>query len=254
MAAKLLYACASALLRYTSFVLLLALDTCDSRGSAALLDNRRILGEISHPATEEYSSWLLPAIDRLLSQSGITHSELPGYAVASGPGSFTGVRVGLTTAKAWAEVYNKPVFPVSRLAILADHASKGSEYAATFVDAQRKQIFAALYRRESDRWKLLADECVIDPAEFFKSAASTIGNAPASWVSLDPELLTNSPFWQAQNGDRGKVVRVEPPLASSIGQYALAHFRGRGTDALTLDANYVRRSDAEIFGKKAAGT
>ena len=235
-------------------MLLLALDTCDSRGSAALLDDHRILGEVTHPESAEYSSWLLPAIDQLLFEGGITHTDLIGYAVASGPGSFTGVRVGLTTAKAWAEVYNKPIFPVSRLAVLANYASKDSEYACAFIDAQRQQIFAALYRREPERWKLLAEECVIDPAAFFTSAASTIGNAPASWVSLDPELLTDSAFGLAQNGNRARVVAVEPPLAFSIGQYALAHFRGQGTDALTLDANYVRRSDAEIFGKKAAGT
>ena len=235
-------------------MLLLALDTCDSRGSIALLDAGRILNQISHPAADEYSSWLLPAIDRLLSESGLTHSDLAGYAVASGPGSFTGVRVGLTTAKAWAEVYSKPVFPVSRLTILANYAPRASKFAATFIDAQRKQIFAALYRRESDRWGLMGEECVMDPTEFFKYAAQTAGKEPISWVSLDPDLLTTNSSWQLQRANYAAVIRVEPPLASSVGRYAVAHFRERGTDALMLDANYIRRSDAEIFGKKAAGT
>ena len=241
-------------LRYTSFVLFLALDTCDSRGSIALLDDGRILNEISHPAGDEYSSWLLPAIDRLLSESGLTHSNLEGYAVASGPGSFTGVRVGLTTAKAWAEVYSKPIFPVSRLAILADYAQKDAEFAATFIDAQRRQIFAALYRRESEQWELVGEECVIDPVEFFKYAAQTAGKEPISWVSLDPDLLTTNSSWRFPKDNEAAVIRVKPPLASSVGKYAIAHFRERGTDALMLDANYIRRSDAEIFGKKAAGT
>jgi len=235
-------------------VLLLALDTCDSRGSVALLDDRSVLGEISHAAAEEYSSWLLPAIDQLLSRNIVSHSDLAGYAVASGPGSFTGVRVGLTTAKAWAEVYSKPIFPVSRLTVLVDHASRNAHYAAAFIDAQRKQIFAALYRREANGWKPISEECVIDPMEFFNLTAKTVGNAPLSWVSLDPEVLTDSPFWQSGSNGQAAIVRVDPPLAALIGLHAQAHLLEQGTDALTLDANYVRRSDAEIFGKKAAGT
>ena len=235
-------------------MLLLALDTCDSRGSVALLADTRVLAEISHPTVEEYSSWLLPAIDQLLSESHVSHSDLSGYAVASGPGSFTGVRVGLTTAKAWAEVYSKPIFPVSRLAVLADHAHKNVQYAATFIDAQRNQIFAALHRRESGRWKLVGDECVIEPIEFFKFTLDTVGSAPLSWISLDTELLAGSPFWHSQSSGDTSIIRVVPPLASAIGLHALSHLLQQGTDALGLDANYVRRSDAEIFGKKAAGT
>lgn len=235
-------------------MLLLALDSCDSRGSVALLSDTRVLAEISHPPPEEYSSWLLPAIDRLLSENHVSHSDLAGYAVASGPGSFTGVRVGLTTAKAWAEVYSKPIFPVSRLRILADQAANNVQYAATFIDAQRKQIFAALFHRESDRWKLIAEESVVDPAKFFKFTTETVGGSPFLWVSLDPELLTNSPLWRSRNDGAGAVARVEPPLAALIGLYAYSHLLRQGTDALGLDANYVRRSDAEIFGKKAART
>lgn len=235
-------------------MLLLALDTCDARGSVALLDGDRTLSEIPHPPADEYSSWLIPAIDQVLGQNGVSHPDLAGYAVASGPGSFTGVRVGLTTAKAWAEVLAKPVFPVSRLAILADRADKNAEFAAAFIDAQRKQVFAALYRRAWGAWKLLGEEAVIDPSEFFKYALQTADGSHMSWVSLDPELLTNSSFWQSRSPSTEAVIRVNPPLGSSIGRYALAHVHEGGADALSLDANYVRRSDAEIFGKKAAGT
>ena len=233
---------------------LLALDTCDARGSIALLRDSETLCEAPHPASEDYSSWLIPAVDRLLSKHSLSHSDLEGYAVASGPGSFTGVRVGLTTAKAWSEVYSKPIFPVSRLAVLANLAPSQSEYAAAFIDAQRKQIFAGLYQRASGQWKLLGDECVIEPSMFFEHALASAGASPLFWLSLDPELLTNSSFWQSRAGDAASVVTVSPPLASAIGRYAFAHLLQKGTDALALDANYVRRSDAEFFGKKAAGT
>ncbi len=232
---------------------LLALDTCDARGSIALLHDLEVVGQALHPASEDFSSWLLPAIDELLSQNSVSHADLAGYAVTSGPGSFTGVRVGLTTAKAWAEVYGKPIYPVSRLAILADCVPHTAEYAATFIDAQRKQIFAALYRRQADGWRLLGDEAVIDPSEFFHSVRQTAGTSGIVWVSLDPEILT-SPMGNNQIPNAAAVLAVTPPLASQVGLYALKHLAQQGTDALSLDANYVRRSDAEIFGKKAAGT
>jgi len=235
-------------------VYLLALDTCDARGSIALLRDGQILGGLSHPAAEDYSSWLIPTVDELLLEHNLSHLELDGYAVASGPGSFTGVRVGLTTAKAWSEVHSRPIFPVSRLTVLANLAPRHLQYAAAFIDAQRKQIFAGLYERANGQWSLRGDESVIDPTQFFEHALAAAGNASLSWLTLDPELLTSNPFWQSHNGDAASIVTVCPPLAPSIGRHAYAYLLQSGTDSLALDANYVRRSDAEIFGKKAAGT
>jgi tRNA threonylcarbamoyladenosine biosynthesis protein TsaB len=236
-------------------MLTLALDTCDARGSIAVLNDDATIALLSHPFEEEYSSWLLPATDRLLASSNVSHSDLAGYAVASGPGSFTGVRVGLTTAKAWAEVYAKPVVPVSRLTVLAEQASKNAEYVAAFIDAQRKQIFAALYRREAQSLKLIGEEKVIEPLEFFASTVEDAGPAMVTWVSLDPEILTASPFWASRAGRGETILPVEPPLAPAMGLHARqAIVRHGGVDAFVLDANYVRRSDAEIFGKKAAAT
>ena len=236
-------------------MLILALDTCDSRGSIALLRGDSVIAEIPHATEEEYSSWLLPAVDSLLSSSGVSHSDLAGYAVASGPGSFTGVRVGLTTVKAWSEVYSKPVIPISRLAVLAHKAPQESAFVAAFIDAQRKQAFGALYRREAGALVAVEEERVIDPTEFFLWSAQIAGQAPLAWASLDPEILTNSSFWAPRQSKGEQVLSVRPPLAGAIGLAAIAQMgmAGKNVDALTLDANYVRRSDAEIFGKKAAG-
>ena len=231
----------------------LALDTCDARGSIALLEDRRIIAENSHPSDEEYSSWLLPAVDRLLASKQISHADLAGYAVASGPGSFTGVRVGLTTVKAWAEVYSKPIVPVSRLEVLAEKSPRESGFVAAFIDAQRKQVFGALHRRDGEVLRRVEEERVIDPNEFFRWIAKEVGGAPVVWASLDPTILTSSSFWEARQSKGEQVVAVEPPLAAAIGLSAMGQFsKTNSVDALTLDANYVRRSDAEIFGKKAA--
>ena len=233
---------------------LLALDTCDSRGSIALLQAKEVIGEIAHPANEDYSSWLLPAVEKLLSDNNLSHSDLAGYAVASGPGSFTGVRVGLTTAKAWSEVYGTPIFPVSRLQILTDAAPPTGELVATFIDAQRNQIYAALYRRSGEGWQNIIQESVISPLDFFGSCLAAAGDARLTWISLDLGILTDSPAWHSLKTNQREVFEVKPPLAAGLGRYVAKHSLAHPVDALTLDANYVRRSDAEIFGKKAVGS
>jgi len=74
-------------------VIVLAIDTCDGRGSVAVLQDDAVLQLIVHDSTEDYSSWLLPAVGRALTASGVEMASVDGYAVAAGPGSFTGVRV-----------------------------------------------------------------------------------------------------------------------------------------------------------------
>ena len=234
-------------------MLLLALDTCDSRGSIALLSGERVLGEVSHPHAEDFSSWLLPAVGQLLASHCVSHADLAGYAVASGPGSFTGVRVGLTTAKAWAEVYGKPIYPVSRLAILAGQAPRGTNHIAAFIDAQRGQIFAALYHCDASASTTLIEESVIAPDDFFSQAERLAGDR-LFWAALDPHILQASTFARSHAIPSANLTVVHPPLAAAIGLYVAAQASPIQRDALALDANYVRRSDAEIFDKKTAAT
>jgi len=118
-------------------VIVLAIDTCDSRGSVAVLRDDCVLQVVVHDSSEDYSSWLLPAVGRVLETSGVVMDGVDGYAVAAGPGSFTGVRVGLTTVKAWGEVYGKRIAAVSRLEAIAMQGALGRSYVAAFVDAQR---------------------------------------------------------------------------------------------------------------------
>jgi len=108
-------------------VLILALDTCDFRGSVAVLRDDAVLKIESHRTDEDYSSWLLPAIGRVLTAAQAELREVQVFAAAAGPGSFTGVRVGLTTIKAWAEVYGRGIAAVSRLEGLAREANDWPE-------------------------------------------------------------------------------------------------------------------------------
>ena len=231
-------------------VLILALDTCDARGSVAILRDASVLYAEPHTTAEDYSSWLLPAVTRVLTAAGLALPDIELYTVATGPGSFTGVRVGLTTVKAWSEVYGRRIAAVSRLEAIASERQVASAYVAAFIDARLDQIFAALYRRQGALLERVDEEMVIAPDKFLEWCTAHTRSEKIAWVSTDPSCLTQTPLWTSRFAVSETVQGVSPLLAPRIGQigYRLA-LQNHLTDALSLDANYVRRSDAEIFWK-----
>ena len=219
----------------------------------ALLRDDAVLKVVVHQTEEDYSSWLLPAVQKCLEGSDLQMEQVDAYAVAAGPGSFTGVRVGLTSVKAWAEVYGRRIGAVSRLEALAIEASGGTAWVAAFFNAQRGQVFGAVYRRKGAGLVRSGDEMVIAPGKFVESAAEVAHGEDISWVSTDAECLVTDEAWKARESRGEKVASVSSVLAPMIGRLGLAALaEGRFTDALALDANYVRRSDAEIFWKGTA--
>ncbi len=231
-------------------MIVLAIDTCDSKGSVAALRDDAVLKVVAHESQEDYSSWLLPAVHECLEASGVQMKDVHAYAAAAGPGSFTGVRVGLTAVKAWAEVYGKRIAAVSRLEALAAEVSGARACVAAFANAQRGQVFGAVYKRNGTGLARVGDEMVIAPGRFVETAAELAGGENISWVSVDAECVISEPAWKAREmrGDRvERVTSVRTPMIGRLGLAALA--AGRFTDAMSLDANYVRRSDAEIFWK-----
>jgi tRNA threonylcarbamoyladenosine biosynthesis protein TsaB len=235
-------------------VLILALDTCDSRGSVALLRDDSVLQLNVHDSPEDYSSWLLPVIQRILNAQGTELSDIETFAAASGPGSFTGVRVGLTTVKAWAELYGRAIAAVSRLEALASDSSGKASYLAPFFDARRNQVFAALYRRQAAQLERLGPEMVIPPDQFLDWCVSQAGSDRIDWISPDPQHLAQTASWPSRLAASETIEVVSPVLAPRIGKIAYRLAReGLLIDALALDANYVRRSDAEIFWNAPTG-
>jgi tRNA threonylcarbamoyladenosine biosynthesis protein TsaB len=226
------------------------MDTCDSRGSVAVLRDDEVLALAEHRTAEEYSSWLLPTVGEVLRQAGTGMTDLDGYAMASGPGSFTGVRLGLTTAKAWAEVYGRPIAAVSRLEAIASQASAAALYVAAFADAQRGQVFGGVYRRNSEGLQPVGEEVVTAPGEFIGWAAETTQGRKIWWASPDAAQLLAEAAWKDREKKGETIKMVSATLAAVIGRLGARRLAaGRPTDVLALDANYVRRSDAEIFWK-----
>jgi tRNA threonylcarbamoyladenosine biosynthesis protein TsaB len=231
-------------------VIVLAIDTCDPVGGVALLRGDTVLSAASHASTEDYSTWLLPAVDHVLREAGIGMKEVDAYAVAAGPGSFTGVRVGLTTVKAWNEVYGKPVASVSRLEALAGYSPNGTSIVAACADGRRGQVFGAVYQREGTRLTRLGDEMVLAPVKFVETAADLAKGERIAWVMTNVDLFVNEQIWRSRASLNEPFEPVTGTLTMAIGRIGARQIEaGQITNALSLDANYLRREDAKSVWK-----
>jgi tRNA threonylcarbamoyladenosine biosynthesis protein TsaB len=234
-------------------MIVLAIDTCEARGSVAVLRDDAVLQIVPHTSGEEYSSWLLPAVESALNGTKSALAEVDVFAAASGPGSFTGVRIGLTTVKAWSEVFGKPIVAVSRLETVAAQSESNSPYIASFIDAQRGQIFGALYKAAQNGLTLIEQEMVAPPEVFMDWVAERTAGSEVAWISTDPGALEKRATWQGKAPQAEKIQRVPCILAPVIGKMAFQRaVNGEVLDALSVDANYVRRSYVEVFQKGPA--
>jgi tRNA threonylcarbamoyladenosine biosynthesis protein TsaB len=242
------------MLVYYRDVLILAIDTCDARGSVSLLDVSGAVFSVVHEDAEDYSTWLLPAVDRVLARAGRRFSEVTLYAAAAGPGSFTGIRVGLTTVKAWNEVFRVPIAAVSRLEALAMQAKGAGERLPRFVAAcfvaQRREMFGGVYRRDGEFLTRQGVETVVTPGGLITWATEEAKGEAVAWVCLEAGVLAGEAAWQERER-RGEVLEVlEPVVAPAIARMAVQlTAQNKLTDALGLDANYILRPHAEVQWK-----
>jgi tRNA threonylcarbamoyladenosine biosynthesis protein TsaB len=228
----------------------LSIDTSEARGSVAVLRAGTTVARRTHGDRTDYSAWLLPVVEAALAEANSRMGEVDLLAVATGPGSFTGLRIGLTTVKAWAEVFGKPIVGVSRLEAIARSQKTGIGLVASCYDAQRGQMFGAIYRKSAGPMARLGAELVISPEEFVQLVDGQAGGEPVTWISLDPKLFDDVETFQQRIKNDDSLVVCTTELASSIGLLAEERAgNGQFSDPVTLDANYVRRSDAEIFWK-----
>jgi tRNA threonylcarbamoyladenosine biosynthesis protein TsaB len=234
-------------------VITLAIDTSEARGSVAVLRAGATVAWKLHEDAADYSGWLLPSVNEVITKAGIGMEQIDLIGVSTGPGSFTGLRVGLTTVKAWSEIYGKRIVGISRLEAMARSGGASTKYVAASYDAQRGQLFGAIYELGSGGAARIGDEQVVSPEEFVEVVQVQVGDERVTWVTLDPSQIENLERLQHRIA-AGDTLSVCPrELSSAIGALAEeAAIKGEFSDPLTLDANYVRRSDAEIFWKGPA--
>jgi tRNA threonylcarbamoyladenosine biosynthesis protein TsaB len=243
-------------------VLTLALDTSSPSGSLAFLRDDKLIAVMGTSSGEMYSSRIFRHLEFLLGELSLPLEDFDLFAVAAGPGSFTGLRVGLAAVKGWAEVFGKPIAAVSALeAIAAQSRMRGSRMMSV-MDARRGEFYWGAYKRgetQSGAALVLENHELVGTRDEFVRAIASI--APAEEITIatpTPDVLAGA-ISELQNLGpqplRISVDRVSSILAPEIARIGVVHAdRGDLVDALTLDANYIRRSDAELRWKGSSGS
>ena len=229
-------------------MLILAIDTSTRAGSIALLRDSEVLAEISAREDTPYSTRLFRDLGMLQSSAQFCMNQVDVFAVAAGPGSFTGLRVGLTAVKGWAEVHGKPIAAVSGLEAIAAQGGPRHTMISPFLDARKGYVFGSTYRLEAGQPSILhlvGEEAILTIEEFLNQVKQSWGAGSAALVSATPEVLPRDLVESILPG--AQIEQVSASLASAIGRLGFERAnRGELVDALGLDANYIRRSDAEV--------
>jgi tRNA threonylcarbamoyladenosine biosynthesis protein TsaB len=223
-------------------MLILALDTTTGSGSVALLDATRFLGEINAESSGSYSARLLRAVDFLLRANSLKIEDMDGFAVAAGPGSFTGIRIGLSTIKAFAFALGKQVAPVSTLFALASKLKDSpSHLISPLVDAKKGEIYTALFESRGQSLEEVIPQGAYAPDRFFSLLPAHrnitfIGNGVEVYRQKILAYLKD----KARFSSRSLFIAYEVGV---LGREILK--QGRGVTGEKLQPIYFRKSQAE---------
>jgi len=224
-------------------MLLLAADTSGKHGTIALArcgpEGACTVLELIPLEGGTFSAQLVPQIAALLSKHGFTKNEIGGFAVVSGPGSFTGVRVGLAAIKALAEVLQTPIAAVSMLeAIAVSSPAQGKVIAV--MDAGRGEVYAGEYDVGADGARLVKEQLLTRPVLFELVRTSLVVTADHNLAetAVQAGLLVN---------------KIELPRADAIARLGWRKISaGETISSEALDANYLRRPVPEIVARKSS--
>lgn len=226
-------------------MILLVTDTSGRNGTVALArtgerdpHDAEVI-DVASLAGGTFSAQLVPQIAELLGKHRLSKVDIGGFIVVSGPGSFTGLRVGLAAIKALAEILARPIVPISLLEVVAT-ASRGRGKVVAALDGGRGEVYFGAYQVAGDSVQVLQEE-LLSRAEFVS-------------LARDSTVATPDPVLAAIARAAGlPVVEVEPPSPAVITRLGWKKLQlGATVSPERLEANYMRRSDAELFAKKSS--
>jgi tRNA threonylcarbamoyladenosine biosynthesis protein TsaB len=228
---------------------ILAVDTATKSCSIAVTEKQTVLAELTNTNGRTHSIHLLDMIHAVIQTAGLTVAALDGFAVTKGPGSFTGLRIGISTIKGLAMAVNKPVVGISSLETLAQQAGSGSDsdLICPLIDARKGEVYFAAYRFSADGLKIEKKEMVSAPDEVVKDICEPcifVGSGAILYRELTADKLGDFARFAAQSQH---TIR-----ASTVARLSLKRFEdGHIGEVAELVPHYIRKSDAELnLGKK----
>ena len=230
-------------LRSWSKMKILALDTSTMMASIAVLDENRILGEYSLNQEETHSETLVPMVKELLESLNLKVSDMDLFVLATGPGSFTGLRIGAATLKGFAHLFNKPVVGVSTLEGLAFNLPYNKTI-VPMIDARRDRVYTGVYRFEDNQLRTLMEPDVMEIDELLdyldKNYDQVVVNGDGATMFKDKikDILSNKVQFATIGNNFCR--------AASIGEIGLIKYNlGQIDDYYSLVPDYLRESQAQ---------
>ena len=234
-------------------MIILAMETSTLTGSIALVEapvgedgtwkREKILGETTLSTPETHSARLMPTIDRLLRETSLTIHQVQGIALGLGPGSFTGLRIAVSTVKGLAYSLKVPVVGVPTLDALAHNLPYVSTMVCPVLDARKKEVYAALFRGNGEgHLEKITEDWVLSPEDL-------CSRIPEKTVFLGNGIEVYGKFFKEKLGSR--VLFAPPelslPRAANVARLSLPGFKnGLALDLFSFTPIYIRRSEAEI--------
>lgn len=240
-------------------MLVLGLETATPACSVALVDDRGLVAESTLVAGPVHSERLMPMVEQLLEGAGVERREIGGLAVSRGPGSFTGLRIGIATAKALAYAWGRPLVGIPTLDALAFNAGPVNAVIYPLLEARRGEVYTAAYRggegvpRRLGDYRLTTVEKLLEELE---KGQEGLDRPPEPVMFLGEAAEARLELLRAALGTR---LLVPPritawPRAGSVAELGWRELRaGRGMDALPLRPIYLRPSEAEILWQRKHG-
>lgn len=228
---------------------MLAIETATLAQSVALVEDERLLAELSYEAKGNRGGLLLPTVDRVLQKAGVAARDLDAVAVSVGPGSFTGLRVGLATAKGLALGAGALLVGVPTLEALAEGYAHANVTICALLDAYRSEVYMALFRRKGNALERRGPEAVLPPEAVASALAEVegpihlIGNGAARYR----EQLETALGGRACVSEEGLRAVPSAAVVARLGLRRLAGGIKPDTEAAPI---YLRRAEAELNREK----
>ncbi len=225
-------------------MLFLSIDTSTEKGSIAILKDDDVIGAIFLTQKRSYSQILLPSIDFILNQHHLSLKDMEGFSVSVGPGSFTGIRIGISCIKAFSLTFNKKIAPVSSLHALAFKIREvKNSFVCPVIDAKKNEIFSSFFFFDGVHLKNIIEEGCYNPSDFFSRLKEEriyfIGNGCQIWKE-EIEKNIKEPIFPNFNTF----------IAEEVGKIGYKIFmEGKGKSPEEIAPLYFRPSEAELKRK-----
>ena len=221
---------------------LLMIDTSARAAKLAIAEPGHLIAEVFADSAFKHGVNLMPLTHHLLSDSSMTIADMDAFGVVNGPGSFTGLRIGMATAKGFARAADKPMVTVSSLKALALSLPRSEDILCPVIDARRGQVFGAAYQHRGDDLQCLLEEKIYDYRSFYDHINSIDG---ARVVLGDATPLLKEQFEETENLHYTEPAFQMGNLAGAAVYAAGQAEAGNTTDCYSATINYIRRASAE---------